>query len=41
MVHYAIYDWPYWNDRIKDFGNWPYWNDRIKDFGKLNERMRA
>ena len=20
MVHYAIYDWPYWNDRIKDFG---------------------
>ena len=22
MVHYAIYDWPYWNDRIKDFGKW-------------------
>ena len=22
MVHYAIYDWDYWNDRIKNFGKW-------------------
>ena len=28
MVHYAIYDWPYWNDRIKDFPKWA--NDGLK-----------
>ncbi len=28
MVHYAIYDWPYWNDRIKNNGKWA--NDGLK-----------